>query len=142
MGTDVEKTCDQMLLEDGVQMLGAGTSPDFATDLLSKAKKSMVEEGCTGLSMISSVIDRRQMCHALVWFGCSRDTGFSVLYGKVRNGRIDALSKTLGELSTKIPEMPPMQLWPKTVLKEFVITTVSFPRACESCKISRFAPLY
>ena len=147
----MEKTCDQMLLEDGVQRLGAGISQGFTTDLLGKAKTRMAEEGYWGLLMISTIYDKRQKCIAMAWFvfkggaaftvqygGAGGGAAFTVQYGKVRNGRIDALSKTLFSLGKQIDKMPPMILWPPTVEKEFVVTTFSFPWDCESCRIFRF----
>ena len=134
----MEKTCDQMLLEDGVQRLGAGISQGFTTDLLGKAKTRMAEEGYWGLLMISTVYDKRQKCIAMAWFVFKGGAAFTVQYSKVRNGRIDALSKTLFSLGKQIDKMPPMILWPPTVEKEFVVTTFSFPWDCESCRIFRF----
>ena len=143
MATDVEKNCDQIVLEDGVQRLGAGISQGFTADLIGKARKRMTEEGYGGLLWISTIFDKRQKCYTMVRFGFSRGVGFAVLYGKVRNGKLAALSKTLCDLGNQTLKKPDqgLKLWPPTVEKEFVITTFSFPRNCESCQIFRFAPL-
>ena len=93
MATDVEKNCDQIVLEDGVQRLG------FTADLIGRARKRMTEEGYGGLLWISTIFDKRQKRYTLVWFGFSgAPEGFAVLYGKVRNGKLAALSKTLCDL--------------------------------------------
>ena len=150
MATDVEKNCDQIVLEDGVQRLGAGISltlsnqtQGFTADLIGKARKRMTEEGYGGLLWISTIFDKRQKCYTMVRFGFSRGVGFAVPYGKVRNGKLAALSKTLCDLGNQTLKKPDqgLKLWPPTVEKEFVITTFSFPRNCESCQIFRFAPL-
>ena len=143
MATDVEKNCDQIVLEDGVQRLGAGISQGFTADLIGKARKRMTEEGYGGLLWISTIFDKRQKCYTMVWFGFSGGVGFAVPYGKVRNGKLAALSKTLCDLGNQTLKKPDqgLKLWPPTVEKEFVITTFSFPRNCESCQIFRFAPL-
>ena len=104
----------------------------------------MTEEGYGGLLWISTIFDKRQKRYTLVWFGFSgAPEGFAVLYGKVRNGKLAALSKTLCDLGNQTLKKPDqgLKLWPPTVEKEFVIITFSFPRNCESCQIFRFAPL-
>ena len=106
MATDVEKNCDQIVLEDGVQRLGAGISQGFTADLIGKARKRMTEEGYGGLLWISTIFDKRQKRYTLVWFGFSGGVGFAVLYGKVRNGKLAALSKTLCDLGNQTLKKP------------------------------------
>lgn len=129
-----------MVLEDGVKKLGAGTSEGFTAHLIGEARKRMAEEGYGGLIWISTIFDKRQKCYTMVWFGFSGGVGFAVLYGKVRNGKLAALSKTLCDLGNQTLKKPDqgLKLWPPTVEKEFVVTTFSFPWDCESCRIFRF----
>ena len=132
-----------MVLEDGVKKLGAGTSEGFTAHLIGEARKRMAEEGYGGLIWISTIFDKRQKRLTMAWFGFPGAEGFAVQYDKIRRGRLDALCKTLSDLGNQILKMPDqgVKLWPPTAGKEFKIDTFSFPRACNSCRIFRFAPL-
>ena len=145
-GTDVQKTCDQIVMKDlVVERLGSEIPGKFIEDLYARAKERMKGDGgqYMGLKMVSLVYDKRLKYITLGFFGFGRGGVFSVPYGKaVRRGRIDALCKIFCAKGAEIKKMPPLQPWPLTVQKEFVIYTYSFPYECELCNILRFARLH
>ena len=143
-GTDVEETCNQMLLEDlktnGVKRFGNGPRKEFMEDLYEKAKEKMTGDGdqYVGLVMVSLVYDKRLNYFTLGFFGFRCGGMFVVTYGKaIRNGRVDALCKILCAKGKEIEKMPPLQPWPLTKQKEFIIYTYSFPWECELCNLLR-----
>ena len=145
----MEETCDQMLLEDlktnGVERFGPGPSQNLIDDLYERAKERLAEDRSQylGLMMVALLFDKRQQCFVMAFCLFKKNLGFAVPYGKaVRRGRIDALCKILCAKEAEIKKMPPLQPWPLTVQKEFVIYSYSFPYECELCNILRFARLH
>ena len=143
-GTDVEETCNQMLLEDlktnGVERFGNGPRKEFMEDLYERAKERMTGDRgqYEGLVMMSLVFDKRLNYFTLGIFGFRHGGMFFVTYGKaIRNGRIDALCKILCGKGKESERMPPLQPWPLIMQKELVIYTYSFPYECELCNLLR-----
>ena len=143
-GTDVQKTCDDIVMQDFVlERLGSATSGKrLIEDLYERAKETMRGDGgqCRGLTMVSLVLDKRPNNSIIFTF----DRGFlCVPYGKVvRKGRNEALAKILNAKKADIQKMPPLQPWPVTKQKPFIIFTFSFPYECDLCSILRFARLH
>ena len=138
----MQKTCDQLVLQDlVVERLGSETpGKEFIKDLYERAKERMTGDGgqFVGLKMVSLVYDKRLDYFTLGFFGFGRGGVFAVPYGKaVRKGRVDALCKILCAKGKEIEKMPPLQPWPLTKQKEFVIYTYSFPWECELCNLLR-----
>ena len=143
----MQKTCDQIVMQDlVVERLGSETpAKEFIEDLYEKAKERMTEEvnQFSGLVMVALVWDKRLNYFTLGFFASHDAEVFAVPYGKaVRKGRVDALSKIISAKFAEIKKMPPLQPWPLTMQKEFVVFTYSFPWKCKSCYVFRFACLY
>ena len=127
-GTDVQKTCDDIVMQDFVlERLGSGIRDQAGIeDLYERAKETMRGAGgqCRGLTMVSLVLDLRLDDSFMGFF--TFDRGFlCVPYGKVvRKGRNEALAKILNAKKADIQKMPPLQPWPVTKQKAFIISTL------------------
>ena len=87
-GTDVQKTCDQLVLQDlVVERLGSETpGKEFIKDLYERAKERMTGDGgqYLGLEMVSLVWDKRLNYFTLGFFAFHRGGVFAVPYGTFR----------------------------------------------------------